>query len=154
MSVRENTDLVRRYFDTIWNKGQFEREPEFVALDIVVHAPPIPGIPDGIAGPLTIVGTFRGAMPDLHLTQDLVFGAEDKVVQIWTTRGFHTGGDLFGFPASGKEMVLTGINIFRVENGRIAERWGTMDLMGLMQQLGVAPATSEDLLDLRKGWYM
>ena len=154
MSVEENKALVRRYFDTIWNKGQFEREPEFVALDIVVHAPPIPGIPDGIAGPLTIVGTFRAAMPDIHLTQDVLFGDGDKVVQIWTTRGIHSGGDLFGFPATGKEMVLTGINIFRVANGRIAERWGTMDLMGLMQQLGVAPAGPEDILDLQKGWYM
>ena len=154
MSVKENKDLVRRYFDTIWNKGQLEREPEFVALDIVVHAPPIPGIPDGIAGPLTIVGTFRAAMPDIHLTQDVLFGADDKVVQIWTTRGIHSGGDMFGFPATGNELVLTGINIFRVENGRIAERWGTMDLMGLMQQLGVAPASPEDMLDLHKGWYM
>ena len=87
MTVQENTALVRTYFDTIWNKGEFEREPEFVALDIVVHAPPIPGIPEGIGGPLAIVGAFRGAMPDLHLTQDVVFGGDDKVVQIWTTRG-------------------------------------------------------------------
>lgn len=153
MSVQENTDLVRRYFDTIWNKGQFEREPEFVALDIVVHAPPIPGIPDGIAGPLTIVAPFAGPCLDLHLTQDLVFGAEGQG-RASVDNAFHTGRDLFGFPASGKEMVLTGINIFRIANGRIAERWGTMDLMGLMQQLGVAPATPDDLLDLRKGWYM
>jgi steroid delta-isomerase-like uncharacterized protein len=154
MSVQENTALVRTYFDTIWNKGQFEREPEFVALDVVVHAPPIPGIPEGIAGPLAIVGTFRAALPDLHLTQDVVFGGDDKVVQIWTTRGTHTGGDLFGFPATGKELVLTGVNIFRIAEGRIAERWGTMDLMGLMQQLGVAPASPDEMLDLHKGWYM
>jgi steroid delta-isomerase-like uncharacterized protein len=154
MSVEENKALVRRYFETIWNKGEFQREPEFVAQDIVVHAPPIPGIPAGIGGPLAIVGTFRAAVPDLHLTQDVVFGGDDNVVQIWTTRGFHTGAALFGFPASGKELVLTGINIFRVANGRIVERWGNMDLMGLMQQLGVAPVSPEELLDLRKGWYM
>ena len=154
MSVEENEALVRRYFDTIWNKGEFQREPEFVALDIVVHAPPIPGIPDGIAGPLAIVGTFRAALPDLHLTQDVIFGEGDKVVQIWTTRGVHSGAALFGFPAKGNELVLTGVNIFRIANGRVAERWGTMDLMGLMQQLGVAPATPEDIVDLHKGWYM
>ncbi len=154
MTVQENTALVRTYFDTIWNKGEFEREPEFVALDIVVHAPPIPGIPEGIGGPLAIVGAFRGAMPDLHLTQDVVFGGDDKVVQIWTTRGTHTGADLFGFPATGKELVLTGVNIFRIADGRIAERWGTMDLIGLMQQLGVAPAGPDEMLDLHKGWYM
>ena len=154
MSVAENKALVRRYFDTIWNKGELEHEPDFVALDIVVHAPPIPGIPEGIGGPLAIVGTFRASMPDLHLTQDVVFGGEDRVVQIWTTRGTHTGGDLFGFPASGTELVLTGVNIFRVSDGRIAERWGTIDVMGLMQQLGVAPTAPGEMLDLRKGWYM
>jgi len=154
MSAEENKALIRRYFDTIWNKGEFQREPEFVALDVVVHAPPIPGIPVGIAGPLAIVGTFRAAVPDLHLTQDVVFGGGDKVVQIWTTRGFHTGAALFGFPPKGAELVLTGVNIFRLANGRIVERWGTMDLMGMMQQLGVAPATPEEMLDLRKGWYM
>jgi steroid delta-isomerase-like uncharacterized protein len=154
MTVNENTALVRRYFDTIWNKGELERETEFVAKDIVVHAPPIPGIPEGIGGPLAIVGTFRAALPDLHLTQDVVFGGDDKVVQIWTTRGTHSGEALFGFPATGKELVLTGVNIFRIEKGRIAERWGTMDLIGLMQQLGVAPAGPDELLDMQKGWYM
>jgi len=93
-------------------------------------------------------------MPDIHLTQDILFGDADRVVQIWTTRGIHSGGALFGFPPSGNELVLTGINIFRVEKERIAERWGTMDLMGLMQQLGVAPATPDDVLDMHKGWYM
>jgi steroid delta-isomerase-like uncharacterized protein len=154
MSVQENKDLVRRYFDTIWNKGQLERESEFVAQDIVVHAPPIPGIPEGIGGPLAIVGTFRAAMPDIHLTQDVIFGGDDKVVQIWTSRGIHTGAALFGFPARGTELVLTGVNIFRVANGRLVERWGVIDLMSLMQQLGVAPASPEEMLDIRKGWYM
>ena len=152
-TVAKNVAHVRRYFETIWNRGQLERESEFVAQDVVVHAPPIPGIPEGIGGPLAIVGTFRAAMPDLHLTQEVVFGQDDKVVQVWTTRGTHAGGDLFGFPPSGKELVLIGINIFRIADGRIAERWGSMDLMGMMQQLGAAPATSEDLLDMRKGWY-
>ena len=154
MSVEENKALIRTYFDTIWNKGQFEREPEFVALDVIVHAPPIPGIPDGIKGPLAIVGTFRAALPDLHLTQDVVFGGDDKVVQVWTTRGTHTGEALFGFPADGTELVLTGVNIFRIANGRIAERWGTMDLIGMMQQLGAAPTAPGELLDMKKGWYM
>lgn len=154
MSVKDNTALVRRYFETIWNKGLLQQESEFVDKDVVVHAPPIPGIPEGIGGPLAIVGTFRAAVPDLHLTQDVVFGGDDKVVQIWTTRGFHTGSDLFGFPAKGTELVLTGVNIFRIANGRIVERWGVMDLMGLMQQLGVAPASPEEMLDLRRGWYM
>jgi steroid delta-isomerase-like uncharacterized protein len=154
MSSQENVALVRRYFETIWNQGHLERESEFIAQDVLVHGAPIPGIPEGIGGPLSIVGTFRAALPDIHTVHDVIFGAEDKVVQIFTSRGTHSGADLFGFPPSGKELVMIGVSIFRIDNGRIVERWGNMDLVGLMQQLGVAPATPDDILDLQKGWYM
>jgi steroid delta-isomerase-like uncharacterized protein len=140
MSVEENKDLVSRYFDTIWNNGEIEREPEFVAKDIVVHAAPFPGLPEGISGPIYIVTTFRASMPDIHLTNDDLFGEDDMVVQRWHTVGHHTGEPLFGVPASGKEIVLTGINQFRVENERLAERWGVIDAVALLQQLGIVPS--------------
>ena len=136
---QENKDLVNRYFDTIWNRGEFEREPEFVALDCIVHAPPIAGIPAGIEGPLMIVRTFRAALPDLRLTNVVVIGAGDRIVQRWIVHGTHTGADLFGLPAGGTQLILTGINEFRIENGKIAERWGAMDALGMLQQLRVAP---------------
>ena len=135
----ENKALVARYFDTIWNHGDFEREPEFVAQDCTVHAAPMPGVPPGIEGPLMIVGTFRGAIPDLRLTNTVLIAMDDRVVQRHIVHGTHTGGDLFGVPAAGARLVLSGINEFRIEDGRIAERWGTLDALGLLQQLGVAP---------------
>src|SRR5207249_8781881 len=101
VSVEENIQLVRNYFDEIWNKGHLENEAQFVERDIVVHAPPIEGLPAGIAGPLQIVGTFRAAMPDLVLTNEDVFGEGDKVIQRWQTKGTHTGAELFGVPPSG-----------------------------------------------------
>jgi steroid delta-isomerase-like uncharacterized protein len=135
----KNKGLVMRYFDAIWNSGEFEREHEFVALDCVVHAPPIAGIPPGIEGPLMIVGIFRRAVPDLRLTNTVLIGEGDRVVQRWIVHGTHTGEDLFGVPPRGARLVLSGINEFRIEDGKIAERWGTMDVMGMLQQLGVAP---------------
>lgn len=135
----ENKALVQRYFETIWNRGEFNREMEFVALDCVVHAPPIPGIPEGIAGPLAIVGTFRAAVPDLRLTNVLLLAEGDRVVQRWIVHGTHNGTDLFGVPPSGAKLVLSGINEFRISNGKIAERWGSMDVLGMLQQLGVVP---------------
>jgi steroid delta-isomerase-like uncharacterized protein len=138
-STNDNKEVVGRYFETIWNRGEFDREAEFVAQDCIVHAPPIPGIPDGIAGPLTIVKTFRDAVPDLRLTNVLLVAADDRVVQRWVVHGTHTGEDLFGVPPSNVALVLTGINEFRIEDGKIAERWGTMDVLGMLQQLGVVP---------------
>ena len=135
----ENKDLVARYFEAIWNRGEFDREPEFVAQDCIVHAPPMPGVPDGIAGPLMIVGSFRTAVPDLRLTNTVLIASDDRVIQRWIVHGTHTGADLFGVPAGGARLVLSGINEFRIKDGRIAERWGTMDVLGMLQQLGVAP---------------
>jgi len=140
MSVEENKDLVRRYFEDIWNKGNIQNEAEYVAKDILVHAPPIPGTPPGISGPIFIVTSFRAAMPDIHLVHEDIFGEGDHVVHRWRTTGHHTGAPLFGVPPSGKEIALTGINEFRVEDGRLAERWGVMDAVALMQQLGLAPS--------------
>lgn len=138
--VEKNMDLIVRYFEAIWNRGEFEREPEFVAQDIVVHQSPIPGLPDGIAGPLQIVGTFRAAIPDIRVSHTVLFGEGDKVVHRFEARGHHTAAPLFSAGITDKEIVMHGINTFRIANGRIAERWGHMDILGLLQQLGLAPS--------------
>jgi len=140
-NVAKNKDLIVRYFETIWNRGQLERESEFVAQDIVVHQSPIPGLREGIAGPLQIVGMFRAAIPDIHLEHTVMFGDGDKVVHRWEAKGHHTAAPLFGANASGKEILMTGINTFRVANDRIVERWGHLDILGLLQQLGLAPTS-------------
>jgi predicted ester cyclase len=44
-----------------------------------------------------------------------------------------------GIPATGKQVTLSGIDILRIENGKIAERWAEYDNLGLLQQLGVVP---------------
>lgn len=134
MSNEANKALVTNYFSEIWNQGHLEKEREFVAEDIVVHTPPFP-VPGGIAGPLKIVSTFRAALPDLVLVNNLLFGDGDRVVQHFIVTGTHTGADLFGVPATGRVLTISGINIFRVAGGKLVERWGTIDAAGLMQQL-------------------
>jgi predicted ester cyclase len=140
MSVADNKALIEDYFQTIWNEGRFDEESRFVDENVIVHAPSIPGIPDGIAGPLAIIGMLRSALPDIHLVNDDLIGQGDTVVQRWTARGTHTGTPLFGAPPSGEVLTMTGINEFRLANGRIVERWGVMDAAGLMRQLGLVQA--------------
>ena len=45
-----------------------------------------------------------------------------------------------GMRAAGKTVSLPGINIFRLRDGRIVERWGRLDDLGFLRQLGVVPA--------------
>ena len=56
----------------------------------------------------------------------------------FTIRGTHQGEGM-GIPPTGKRVVSTGIDIFRIADGRIVERWGEVDDLGLRQQLGALP---------------
>jgi predicted ester cyclase len=130
MSNEANKALASRYFEEIW-KGNPQVEAEVVAADVIVHAPPL-----GEALSLVYAASaLRAAMPDVGVVENVVFGDGDRVVQRWTVAGTHNGADLYGVAAGGKKLALTGINIYRIVNGKIAERWGVMDSAGLMQQL-------------------
>ena len=62
---------------------------------------------------------------------------DDVVVEQFTASGCHTGASIMGVGASGRVIRLPGINIFRVRDGRIVERWGRLDDLGLLRQLGL-----------------
>ena len=62
----------------------------------------------------------------------------DLVVERFTARGAHRG-ELFGVPGSGREIVLHGINVFRITDDRIVERWGCVDRLGLLHGRGIVP---------------
>ena len=78
------------------------------------------------------------AFPDWH--SDIGFYVEegDLVVENFTASGTQQG-EIFGVPPSGRTVSLPGINIWRVRDGRIVERWGRLDDLGLMRQLGLVP---------------
>ena len=88
----------------------------------------------------TIIGV-KTAFPDVHFTVHDVIAEGDKVVRHFTQHGTHTGElTWWNLPPTGKEISVTGIMIDRIEDGKIAERWLNMDMLGMMQQLGVASA--------------
>jgi steroid delta-isomerase-like uncharacterized protein len=140
MSVQANETLARRYLEDFWNRGDAAAIAEIVAADAVGHVAGlrIDGNPEKLkqrrATLLTIYTTPRFTVED-------VIAAGDRAVIRWTFRGKHTGPGA-GVPPTGKEIVATGINIFRIANGKIAELWVESDDLGEMRQLGVIPAAS------------
>ena len=73
---------------------------------------------------------------DMEITQDNVFAVDDKVVVLLTFRGKHIG-QFFGISPTRKTVIWTCIEIYRIENSKIMERWVQADTAGLMRQLGV-----------------
>ena len=111
---------------------------EFIAADFVSHSTP-PGIDPGIADVRQWVGIFHNAFPDMDGGVDQVVVEGNKVAVRFIGTGTHQG-DLFGIPPTGKAIKSTGINIFRIEDGKIVEHWNNADDLGVLQQLGVIPS--------------
>jgi len=86
------------------------------------------------------VAAVRAAFPDVQVAIDDQMVEGDRVVSRWTARGTQEG-DFMGAPATHKRMEQTGISIMRVQEGKIVEGWSRADELGLLQQLGLLPAT-------------
>jgi steroid delta-isomerase-like uncharacterized protein len=138
MSTEENKAVVRRFIDEVWNGGKAEVIDEIIAADAVDHNPN-PGQPPGSEGVKWVLRVFRAALPDLHMELHDQIAEGESVVSHWTISGTHQG-DLFGIPATGKRVHMAGIDFVRVVDGKMVEHWLSADQLGLLQQLGVAPA--------------
>ena len=84
------------------------------------------------------------AFPDWHTTIEDLIAEGDKVVVRMMQRGTHQG-TFFGLAATGKQVTVAGIAIFRLRNGQIVEEWLITDQLGAMQQLGARAGWNEAL---------
>lgn len=94
--------------------------------------------PMDLAGHQAVLGSFRAAFPDLSIEVQAQLAEGDIVVNHFTMRGTHRGA-FQGVPATGKRIETSGTNMMRFENGKIAETWGIVDAVTMMQQLGAMP---------------
>ena len=135
MSVEQNRSLVRRFYDQVWNRGNVDVANEVFAEDYVRHdLRPTQALPGG-AGQAKIAADFRAAFPDLRMVVDLILAEDDLVAARWTTEGTHSGA-WGGRPPTGKHATFSGVNIFRIRDGKVVELWNHRDDLGLAQQLG------------------
>ena len=137
MSAEDNKQLVRRFYDEVWHKGNMDAADEVFAQDYVRHDLRATQAAPGPEGQKQIARAFRSAFPDLRFEVEILMSDGDYVAARWTARGTHTGrwGDV---DATGRFVTLSGANFFRFERGRVAEIWNHRDDLGLQEQLGAA----------------
>ena len=133
MSTEANKALLRRYVQEVENAGNLAALDELTSDDFVDHSVP-PGLPPGRDGTKQLLTMYFAAFSDLQATIDDMVAEGDKVVVRGTVRATHQG-EFMGIPPSGKQMMFTGIHIFRIAEGKIAEHWLEVDMLGLLQQL-------------------
>jgi len=136
--LEENKQLIRRWFEEVWNNGRSEAIPEMFAEDGIAHG--LGNVSSGeLRGPADFQAfhrNFREAFPDISVSVEETIAEGDMVAARCLVRGQHMGGTL-GFAATQKPMEISGIAIVRIRDGKIVEAWNNFDFMSLYQQLGV-----------------
>jgi steroid delta-isomerase-like uncharacterized protein len=134
----DHAATARRLYQLV-STGEVDAFGDLLADDFVEHEE-TPGLAPTKDGVKSFFRMQLAAFPDLRMDVEDVVADGNKVV----ARVRYTGtqrGEFMGMPATDKSVDVQLIDIFRfADDGRVAEHWGVIDLMAMMQQLGVVPA--------------
>jgi steroid delta-isomerase-like uncharacterized protein len=138
LSTEANKSLVTRYVDQVLNRGDMAVADQLLAPDYKRHV-------SATALPLTAdaqkqrLGAIRAAFPDWHLTLQDMIAEGDRVAFRATIRGTHQG-TFQKIAPTGKVVMVSALDVVRIENAKFVEHWGGPDLFDLLQQLGAVLA--------------
>jgi predicted ester cyclase len=126
-----NKGLVRRFYKEVYVDWNMSRADEVLSPQFTSHDWP----EGGPAGPKAFrdyYAAIRSAVPDARYEVDDLIAEGDRVVVRWRMLGTHSGA-FRGIAPTGRPIVLKGIAIYRVEGGKLMERWVVSDLHGALE---------------------
>ncbi len=137
MSREQNIRAQESFGDAV-NGGKLDAIKTVVAAKFVDHDP----APDQAPGPEELINFFtelRRAFPDLNICVEYLVADDHNVCFAYTITGTHNG-PFHGAQATGKKIKARGMQIGRFEGGKMVERWGSSDQLGILQQIGKLPS--------------
>jgi predicted ester cyclase len=135
MSSR-NIDVQKRIVDAV-NSGKLEALRELIDPKVVDHDP-APGQGPGPEGYIEFFRDLRAGFADLKIEIKHTVADDHCVAIAYKMTGMHKGTFL-ECPATGHTIIVRGVQIARFYGGMMVERWGSLDELGILEQLGVAP---------------
>ena len=134
----ENKELVRRWFEEVWNKGRADAIDEMFDENGIAH-----GLSDDPSNPIKgprdfrpFHTLFRDAFPNMIIVIEDMVTEGDKVAARCSVRGKHEG-EFMGRAATQSPVEFTGITIVRIDKGKIVEAWNNFDFMTMHKQVGL-----------------
>ena len=132
-SSNKNKALVRDFCTTVFVNHDLSKLDRFMRDDYIQHNP---DVPQGKAGFRQFFETTFKAMPDFRYTLKQIVADGDLVWIYCTTSGTHTGGEWLDVPPTGNRLNFNVVDMFRIQDGLIAEHWDVADTYSLFSQLG------------------
>ena len=129
----ENKAIIRRAFEA-WNAGNMDLFDELWAAGYVHHDPAEPDV-RSLEDYKRYVAYVHAGYPDLHIIAEDMLAEGDKVAARYRMRATDTIGRP-DRPPTGRQLTMTGISIYRLADGQIAEMWTNWDALGYYRQLG------------------
>ena len=127
--LEANKAVARRWLDDFWSAGDLTIVDEIYAPNCVRHDPEGAMVgQDAVRG---FVAGIRAEFPDLHFTADDVIAEGDRVVVRYTATGTHA--------PTGRRITFPGMDILRIQEGKIVESWPGYDNRFIEKQLGATP---------------
>jgi steroid delta-isomerase-like uncharacterized protein len=137
MSEQDKT-IVRRFYEEVMSQGRVEVLDDIVVEDFIDHGEALFGSLRGRENLKQGIQRTRSVFPDLVVTlHDII--ANDNMVGVRGTMRCVQQGEFLGVPATSNELSWLGLAMFRIVDGRIAERWFNSDGLSVVQQLGIVP---------------
>jgi steroid delta-isomerase-like uncharacterized protein len=131
-----NKALVREATEEFLVKRNVEAVDRYFAPDYIQHNP---HAPPGPAGVKQFFSALFTALPDLEVRILHIYAEGDRVFSFMTWEGTHQA-PFFGVPASGQRVIIRTAEIFRIEDGRMAEHWDVVDDSDMKRKAGLLPA--------------
>ena len=132
--TKQDNLAVQQKFGSAVNTGELELLRDVIAPDVVDHDP-APDQGPGPEGYIRLFAALRASFPDLAVSVDELVMDDDKIAIAYTITGTQKG-EFLGVAPTGRKIRARGVQIARFRNGKMVERWGSSDQLGILQQIG------------------
>jgi steroid delta-isomerase-like uncharacterized protein len=144
----QNADLVRSWYEGVWNQRDLDLIDDILAKDYVRYRAGIPfNNETGTADDRAFVEMITSEFPDVKFSIEDLLVDGDKVAVRTITTGTQMGPmvDMGDAPATERQMSRENLAIWRIECGKLAEQWIVQDNLGMLRQLGIV--TNDEMAD-------
>ncbi len=135
--ANDHRALLVEYIERVWNQGDVLALEELTTSSFSYRIGEQP--PRDRAAMREFLAATRSAFPDWRVEVSALIVDNDLAAARWSGTVTHQGS-FHGIPPTGRRIRISGINMYRIAGGRIAEEWEQTDSLSLLQQLGALPA--------------